>query len=122
MASGSPPSSGIISRVIPASSAADTSRARMRYGCGAMQVLPWPKKFATAGAIEEIEPGTVLVGIGDEPSELPGGLVKLDWASRALTKIEGPERKIREITATPDGRVFAASWWSLYEKKSGRVQ
>jgi hypothetical protein len=93
-----------------------------RWLGGRWQVLPWPKEFAPAGAVEEIEPGAVLVGIGEEPSESRGGLVKLDWASRALTKIEGPDHKIREITATPDGRVFAASWWTLYEKRSGRVQ
>jgi hypothetical protein len=62
------------------------------------------------------------VGIGDEPSEVDAGLVKLDWATKTLTKIKGPEHKIREIVMTPGRRVFAASWWSLYEKRGDRLQ
>jgi hypothetical protein len=93
-----------------------------RWLDGKWQVLPWPKEFATAAVVEETEPGTVLVGIGDEPSEVRAGLVKLDWASKALSKIEGPEHKIRAIITTPIHRVFAASWWSLYAKRSGRVE
>jgi hypothetical protein len=84
------------------------------------QVFPWPAAKVTA--VEEIEPGTVLVGIGDEPSEVDAGLVKLDWATKTLTKIKGPEHKIREIVTTPGRRVFAASWWSLYEKRAEHPQ
>jgi hypothetical protein len=39
-----------------------------------------------------------------------------------FTKIKGPEHKIREIVTTPGRRVFAASWWSLYEKRAERPQ
>ena len=93
-----------------------------RWLDGKWQVFPWPRDLASAVVVEEIEPGTVLVGIGDEPSETGAGLVKLDWRSRTLTRIKGPEHKIRELIVTPGGRVFAASWWSLYEKRSERAR
>ncbi len=93
-----------------------------RWREGRWQVFPWPKNLATAGVIQEIDPGKVLVGIGDGPSETGDGLVELNWASRTFTKIKGPEHKIREIIVTPGHRVFAASWWSLYQKRSEQAQ
>ena len=101
---------------------ADGRSAVARWLDGKWQVFPWPRDLATAVVVEEIEPGTVLVGIGDEPSEMGAGLVKPDWRSRTLTRITGPEHKIRELIVTPGGRVFASSWWSLYEKRSERAR
>ena len=65
-----------------------------------------------AGAIEEIEPSTVLVGIGDEPSELPAGLVKLDGASRRSPRSKGrntrfarsPQPRMAGSSPPPGGR------------------
>ena len=79
---------------------------------GRWQVLPWPKEFATAGAVEEIEPGTVLVGIGEEPSEFRGGLVKLDWASRRSPRskdrntrfVRSPRPRTAGSSPPPGGR------------------
>jgi hypothetical protein len=100
----------------------DKRSAVARWSEGKWQVFPGPKNVASASPVAEIAPGKVLVGIGDEPSEIGPGLVELDWASRTVKNNEGPEHKIREIIMTPGGRVFAASWWSLYQKRYDRAR
>ncbi len=100
----------------------DGRSAVARWLDGKWQVFPWPMGLASAGVVEEIEPGTVLLGIGDGRADVGAGLAKLDWASRTVSKITGPKHKIREIITTPDRRVFVASWWSLYEKRRGQAR
>jgi Two component regulator propeller len=86
---------------------------------GQWKVLPMPEKLASASTVLEVAPGRVLVGIGDEPSEVQAGLVELEMASGSIKRLEGPEHKIRKIVVTPSGRVFAASWWGLYQQTAG---
>jgi hypothetical protein len=89
-----------------------------RWAAGKWKVVPWPETTASASSIEEISPGRALVGTGDEPSEMNAGLVELDLDTGSIKKIEGPEHKVRKIVVTPGGKVFAASWWALYERLS----
>jgi hypothetical protein len=86
---------------------------------GRWKVYPIPETLANASAVLEVAPGKVLVGIGDEPSEVAAGLVELEAASGSIKRVPGPEHKIRKIVLTPSGKVFAASWWGLYQGLTG---
>jgi hypothetical protein len=71
-------------------------------------VLPEGRK---ALRLAEAKPGIVYVGTDR-------GLREVLWSSREARIVPGPEHGIRELARSPDGRVFAASWWALYEKVS----
>jgi hypothetical protein len=86
-----------------------------RWADDRWRVFPMPQKQASATTVVEVAPERILVGIGDEPSEVGAGLVELQPATSSLKRIQGPEGKIRKIVVTPGGKVFAASWWSLYQ-------
>jgi hypothetical protein len=85
---------------------------------GPWKVFPIPETLASASTVLEVVAGKVLVGIGDEPSEVEAGLVELEAASGSIKRLPGPEHKIRRIVVTPGGKVFAASWWGLYQGSS----
>ena len=77
-----------------------------------------PEKQASASTVLEVAPERILLGIGDEPSEVEARLVELEAASGSIKRLPGPEHKIRKIVVTPGGKVFAASWWGLYQGSS----
>jgi hypothetical protein len=46
------------------------------------------------------------------------GLRKVTWASKKIERPVGPEGVIHKIVRLTNGRVVAASWWSLFESNS----
>lgn len=68
-----------------------------------------------ARCVAELEPGAVVIGAGGTAGDRYQGLREVTWASKEIEPIVGPEDVILEITNLKDGRVLAASWWSLYE-------
>lgn len=64
-------------------------------------------------SIVETKPGEVLVGVrGPYQGE---GISKVTWDSQQVEQSLGGKDEIFDIIKLPDGRVFAASWWGLYE-------
>lgn len=71
------------------------------------------KPFSPA-CLLEVKPGVLL--IGDLNYGQQHGLKQLTWQTKQIEEIKGPEHGVREIVQLPNGRVFATSWWGLYEK------
>lgn len=71
-------------------------------------------KSFTPACILEMKPGVLLIG---DLKYRQRGLNQLTWQTKKIEKIEGPENGVREIVQLPNGRIFAASWWGLYEKR-----
>ena len=78
--------------------------------------MPLPDNRAPT-CVAEIKPGAVFVGFEYDQRQ-NDGLIEVNWKSRKINRVSGPRPTIRRIVRTPDGRVFAASWFSLYEKPS----
>ena len=71
-----------------------------------------------ARCVAELKSGAALIGTGGTDADRYQGLRKVTWASKEIEPIVGPENVILEIIKLKDGRVFAASWWSLYESEA----
>ena len=74
-----------------------------------------------ARSVAEVEPGVVMVGVEGRQWGRHRGIRKVTWASKKVEPLVGPENVILEIIKLKDGRVFAASWWSLYESDSAET-
>ncbi len=61
----------------------------------------------------EIEPGVLLVG---DLNYNRDQIKKVTWRTRQIEPMTGPKHGIRNLVKLADGRVFAASWWGLYEQ------
>lgn len=68
-----------------------------------------------ARCVAELESGVALLGVGSADGGRQAGLQKVNWASKEIERQVGPEDVILDIIKLKDGRVFAASWWSLYQ-------
>jgi hypothetical protein len=82
--------------------------------------LALPEKSYKAICLAEIKPNVILVAIefvGPDEDHQNQSLLQVNWKSQAIEEVAGPQ-SVFEIIALPDGRVFAASWSGLYEKKS----
>lgn len=66
-------------------------------------------------SVVEVKPGEVLVGTGG--SRQRRGLARVNWQAREVTPEPGIDQQVLESVRLQDGRVVAASWWSLYEEK-----
>jgi hypothetical protein len=75
-----------------------------------------------ARCVTELESGAALIGTGGTDADRYQGLREVTWASKEIEPIVGPENVILEIIKLKDGRVFAASWWSLYELEAPTEQ
>lgn len=74
-----------------------------------------PSSSRKATCISEIIPDVVLVGVA---SDFRGPTVlRVEWKSQKIEPLSGPKGNIFEIVTLPDGRVFAASWFGLYEQR-----
>ena len=71
-----------------------------------------------ARSVAEVEPGIVLIGVDGRKWGRQHGLRKMTWASKKVERPVGPESVILRVVRLTDGRVSAASWWSLYESDS----
>jgi hypothetical protein len=71
-----------------------------------------------ARCVAELESGVALIGTGGTDADRYQGLREVTWASKATEPLDGPDNVILEAIKLNDGRVFAASWWSLYESDS----
>lgn len=69
----------------------------------------------SARSVAEVELGVVFIGADGSKGDRHQGLRKVTWASNEIEPIVGPENVILEIIKLKDGRVFAASSWSLHE-------
>ena len=65
------------------------------------------------------EADNVLIGVDAEKWGRHQGLREVTWPSRNVERLTGPENVVLEIVRLPNGRVFAASWWNLYERGTG---
>lgn len=61
----------------------------------------------------EIEPGVLFVG---DLNYNRDQIKKITWRTRQIEPMAGPEHGVRNLVKLADGRVFAASWWGLYEQ------
>ena len=68
-----------------------------------------------ANCIAEVEPGTILVGLQENQRR---SIVSIDWESQKIEPVKGPQYDVFEIVSLPDGRVFAASPYGLFEKNT----
>ena len=68
-----------------------------------------------ARSVVELEPGVALIGADGSEGDRHQGIRKVTWAAKEIDESVGPEGVIHEIIKVKDGRVFAASWWDLYE-------
>jgi len=75
-----------------------------------------------ARSVAELEPGTVLIGAGGSDGDRHLGIWRVEWASKEIKQSVGPEGVIREIVRLTNGRVLAASWWSLFGSDSSVKQ
>lgn len=71
-----------------------------------------------ARCVAEVEPGVVLIGVDGSEWGRYHGLRKVTWASKKIERPVGPEGVIHKIVRLTNGRVLAASWWSLFESDS----
>jgi hypothetical protein len=67
-------------------------------------------------SVVETGPGVVLVGVGGVNRQ--HGLRRVNWATKQIEPVPGPRYPVREIIKRSDGRVLAASWFSLSESKA----
>jgi hypothetical protein len=61
-----------------------------------------------------------ITAIADDKNDLwvgtsRGRLLRHTWQTRQVTTVAGLEDRFRELVKLSDGRLFAASQWSLYE-------
>ena len=63
--------------------------------------------------VAETTPGEVLVGVGG--TRRHHGMSKVSWQTQQVQPVLGVDDGFRDIVKLTDGRVFAASWWTLYE-------
>jgi hypothetical protein len=68
-------------------------------------------------SVVETAPEVVMIGVDGEKWGRYQGLREVTWPSKKAEPLAGPENVILEIVRLPNGRVFAASWWNLYERK-----
>lgn len=86
-----------------------------RFDGTAWTTMMLPENTIVGRCIVEVQPGIVLVG--GEPESQAQAIAEIDWASQRVTPVSGPQDDIRKIVRTPDGRIFAAGWFGLYEKR-----
>jgi ligand-binding sensor domain-containing protein len=67
-------------------------------------------------SVVETEPDVVMIGVDGEKWGRHQGLREVTWPSKKVQRLSGPENVILEIVRLPNGRIFAASWWNLYER------
>jgi len=72
-----------------------------------------PEGVRTANCVVEVKPGVILVGVNHNHGA--AALVEVRWATQDVRTVSGPKYGVFEVLRTPDGRVFAASWFGLYE-------
>jgi hypothetical protein len=94
----------------------EKGRVLARFDGSSWATMPLPDN-RVANCVAEIKLGAVFIGLADDHRQ-SDGLIEVDWKSRKLNKVSGPRPTIRRIVQTPEGRVFAASWFGLYEKPS----
>lgn len=68
-------------------------------------------------SVVETELEVMLIGVDGEKWGRYQGLQKVTWPSKRIERLPGPENVVLEIVRLPNGRVFAASWWNLYERE-----
>lgn len=77
--------------------------------------------LAVAGPVRsvvETERDVVMIGVDGEKWGRHQGLRAVNWPSKKVERMLGPEYVIRELVRLPNGNVIAASWWNLYERES----
>jgi hypothetical protein len=84
-----------------------------RFDGKAWTSLTLSKDSWKADCIAEIKPDVVLVGTEWDNK---ASLLEVDWQSRKVVEVPDLRHSIFEIITLPDGRLFAASWWALYER------
>jgi hypothetical protein len=70
----------------------------------------------TAICLAETSPGKVLIGVSGRWRHQ--GLRQVTFEPQRIERVAGPEHAIRNIVTLPNGKVFATSWWNLYEKNA----
>jgi hypothetical protein len=89
-----------------------------RFDGEAWTTMTLPGKSRKAMCIAEIEPDVILVGTASDFENQ--SMFKVDWKSQKVEPVHGPQYNIFGIVTLPDGRVFAASWFGLYERSPQR--
>ncbi len=86
-----------------------------RFDGNAWSTMRLPGKGDRANCIAEVKPGTILVGLQENRS---GSIINIDWETQKIKPVKGPQYDIFEIISLPDGRIFTASPYGLYEKST----
>jgi hypothetical protein len=85
-----------------------------RFDGNGWSTMHLPANVSRANCVAEAQPGTILVGVSQRSYK--GGLIEVNWASKSVRTVPGIEREIHEIGILPDGRIYAAWPYALYEK------
>jgi hypothetical protein len=86
-----------------------------RFVDGRWATLDLPDDLKDAAGVAEVAPGRVFVGV--EFRRRPAGLLAVDWEARTSKPVDPIQYSVHSLAVTPGGRLFAASWWGLYETK-----